>query len=270
MRVRLALSVLPVLMFACDGEDTASTDTEDDSVTDTDSETEDTDSETDTDDPAAFQPTHIGVRYANTGIDADGLAVPFTVDDVTTDPWIGVQIWDDAAVSAEGFTEANSCIVYLSATSIPVTSWSADTGVHWGFILPAGSVVQDDCSELDFPAAWGGDVGAVIDQWSWGVGISDMTDQMQATLDADSTWDLDAQATGGGWYSNLLSEIGAVESGYLDGGYTLAYAADDTMTVDMSTPLLTAEANAQEPGLYTIQPRFSFDGLLPYVLAGPE
>ena len=227
-----------------------------------------------------FEPAGFSVSQAAFAIDESNSARPYTGLDqtgapVSSDVLLVVTIINEDAAATGMISAANSCSVVLSTpNTLPPASWIADAGIWWGFELPADAAVVDDtCSDLTFPAEWGGNVGDVVSQHRWGFGLTTMLPQVQTQLETQlaAQWaTIEPAVVGAGWYSSVLEGQPSFPGAFANGGFALGSQVDANFAVtvdaqgqpillssgevyvDSSTPLGVGGYTGQ--GLSFIQP----------------
>lgn len=96
---------------------------------------------------------------------------------------LAVTLIDSSAALDGVLTAENSCEVVLEVDgSMPVASWVAGQAGWVGFDVPAGATVRDRCKNYGLPGAFA-DSSTVVSQWSWGVGIGELSELARETLE---------------------------------------------------------------------------------------
>lgn len=175
----------------------------------------------------------------------------------------------DSEVAQSGvLDETTSCTVTLESDGpLPMAPWVELNGeLLWtGFDLPANPTVHDGCKHYyGLPSEIRDNVGPSIAQWSWGVGVGVLTDDLAQLLEAQlapSEWAaLKDYVIGGALVSPLFADATADTGDAGDGvsfaAYALGYEVDGNFEVVVGgtgtpNPLSYAVVGAAETGVAT-------------------
>jgi hypothetical protein len=280
LMTRWSLVLLPLVLFGCNGGEPEETGDPNPTPQPTpDPDTGDTGD-------SGFEPFAFTV-VGEFAINDQGQAVGYTTQDQTgatvqAPAAVTVLIVAEEALTGAPLNTSNSCSVTFGGQGpYDAAQWATDAGIYWGVTMPAGTpILSDTCGSLAFPAEWGTDIGSIVAQWDWGVGLNVMDPQIEAQLPAalGAQWTvLEPAVIGAGWYSNAV--FGLEASGYLDGGFAFAQELDASLTAQFDgagAPVLLDASDvwfsgAAQPGVgaYAAQGIVSVQpaGLL---IAGPQ
>ena len=201
--------------------------------TDTGGDTEDTeDTDTEPPPPSYFEP-YLFVVGGGFGYDATtDQAVPYFIPGETdaSTPWMSIEIYN------EDFSEGCG-ILFSYNGNIDGADWAGEAGAHFGFTMPADATVDSNCENWD-PDVWGEDPSAMFTQFSWGLGVSDLSSDVETAVktnvnDGGGDWDADfaPYVIGGGQYWDALVGSDDYPGGFAAFAYTWSVAVDDSMTL---------------------------------------
>jgi hypothetical protein len=201
--------------------------------------------------------TYVAI-VAKFGFDPDTQqAVPYAENgEGLSNPELDVILIDsDAAL--EGVTDENSCTVALKAAQpMPIAPWVAAHGAWVGFDWPADAEIVDRCRSYGLPGEFGGDAGAQVAKWTWGLGVGPLSDIVRKTL-ADTLppaqWAaLQPYAVGSAGLSPFFAAAYGGD-GFSDQGYAVADQVDGNFEIVVGgtgDPIpLAAEDVPQDPGV---------------------
>lgn len=198
-----------------------------------------------------LRPAYFGM-FAEFAIDADTLeAVPAKAYDTLGQP-IDVPIrlvvvLADASLESGVITRDTACHVTLErAEPLQPASWVEAAGVWVGYELGPGDATValennrltqlvgfglDACSDKQMESIWGDDPADVVAKWRWGVGLQEITSQVQGQVQAQLSpeeWNaVKPMLLGGGLYADFLEPQVPDTQGYVDNGLAYAFEVDE-------------------------------------------
>jgi hypothetical protein len=148
---------------------------------------------------------------------------------------LGVTIIDSSVESRGVVDEQNSCSVTLDIDgALPVASWVTTNGGWTGFDVPTATTVRDTCRFYGLPDAYGGDAGAQVAKWRFGVGVApldpDVADLVRSNRTPSEWAALEPYLVGGLLTSNLFGS-GTATGDAVALGVVLGYEVDGNFEI---------------------------------------
>lgn len=144
----------------------------------------------------------------------------------------------DTSIAYTGVLDAtNSCEVVLEFPGPkPIASWVAANGAWIGLDVPGDATVRDGCRDYILPSSFAGDPAAAVSQWSWGIGVGpldeDVEEQLRYALPASEWAALEPYIVGGALVSPLFASTSGGD-GLTTAGFSLAYEVDGNFEIEV-------------------------------------
>lgn len=183
----------------------------------------------------------------NNSIDAAILAVEgFAAYDGLTDEWRATAEGNGLPSAFPGIRfilvdsgGTRGCIVDLIAEEpLAPADWITDRDAFIGLeFAPGEGTVVDGCAGAELPDVFNGDVGAAIQQWTWGLGLAPLDNDTRLALSQQlpaAEWNaLEPLLIGATFYSNFLLEftVDGETVDHVSTGYARGFEVDENFAV---------------------------------------
>jgi hypothetical protein len=194
------------------------------------------------------QDTATHVSYAYPGVGLVSMSLEFMLIDSS---FLVNPVLDDST---------RCLVIFEWDTPEPIAGWVTPHFAWTGLDMPDDVVVHDQCSEFfGLPGEWNGDAAGHLQDWSWGVGITELDPLVEDTLRnqlEESQWSaLEPYIVGGAINSNFFTGSDLSDDGYTASGFAVGYEVDSNNEVVIGgtgspEPLPKAYINS-DPGVIT-------------------